>query len=71
MVYPNDNPKLNQQLKKLRELVGENVFIIASGNAVSRYSNTLLEIGANIIETPTQFEEILNQVREKINPNNE
>lgn len=71
MVYPNDNPKLNLQLKKLRELIGENVFIIASGNAVSGYSNTLIEIGANIIETPKQFEEILNQVREQINPNNE
>lgn len=70
LVYPNDNPKLNAQLKKLRELVGENVFIIASGNAISGYIKTLSEIGANITETPEQFEEILNKVREQINPNN-
>ena len=70
IVYPNDNPKLNAQLKKLRELVGQHTFLIVSGNATSGYKNILNEIGAYIVDTPKQFEDLLNQVRNQINPNN-
>ena len=69
IVYPNDNPKLNTQLKKLRELVGKDVFIISSGNAVQGYKNTLNEIGSYVSENPKQFEQLLNNLRGLINPN--
>ena len=70
IVYPNDNPKLNVQLKNLRQLVGQNTFIIISGNAASGYKNILNEIDAYIADTPKQFEDLLNQARTQINPNN-
>ena len=70
IVYPSDNPKLNVQLKKLRELVGQHAFIIVSGKAAPGYKIVLNEIGAYIVDTPKQFEDLLNQVRDQINPNN-
>lgn len=70
LVYPNDNPKLNLQLKKLHELTGDDAFIIVSGNAVSGYLNTLTDIDAKIVDTPKQFEELLTNIRNQINPNN-
>lgn len=66
IVYPNDNSKLNAQLKKIRELVGKEVHIIASGNAVPGYENTLKEINAYISYTPNQFGDYLSKIRNKI-----
>ena len=70
IVYPDDNPKLNARLKKLHELVGQRTFLIVSGKAAAGYKNVLNEIGAYIVETPKQFENLLMQIRSQINPNN-
>lgn len=70
IVYPNDNPEINAQLIKLRQIIGSEVFIVANGSAVNGYRNTLEGINALISESPENFREILKDIRNKINPNN-
>lgn len=71
IVYPNDDSSLNAQLRKLREMVGDKVFIIASGNSVMGYKSTLSECNILTTESPKHFREVLVSIREHINHNNE
>ena len=70
IVYPGDNPALNTQLKKLREMVGDKVYILVSGNGVNGYKNILSELGFRTTLSPKHFREILKSVRNEIHPNN-
>lgn len=70
LVYPNDNPALNPQLKKLRDLLGNDIFIISGGSAATAYHKTLYEIDSTIINAPRHFIEVLQSIRKRINPNN-
>jgi len=70
IVYPNDNPEINAQLIKLRQIIGNEIFIVANGSAVNGYRNTLDGINALISENPEHFRELLKAIRSKINPNN-
>lgn len=70
IVYPDDNPLLNAQFKKLRELTGDDVFIIAGGAAAVGYKKVLAEINARIINTPKHFSDVLKSIRKQINTNN-
>ncbi|MFC2135510.1 MerR family transcriptional regulator [Bacteroidota bacterium] len=69
IVYPNDDPALHMELKKLRQTLGDDVYIIVSGNASEGYEKILLDIKAHVVSSPKQFREILKLVRNKINPN--
>jgi len=69
IVYPDDNPAMNTELKKLREMVGEEVFIIVHGNSVSGYINILNQVGGYITMTPKEFIDLLQIIRKQINPN--
>ncbi|MCX6170227.1 MAG: MerR family transcriptional regulator [Ignavibacteriales bacterium] len=71
IVYPADDLSLNIQLRKLREMVGDKVFIFASGNGVIGYKNTLSELDILTTDSPNHFREILMSIRKQINPNNE
>lgn len=70
IVYPNDDPALYVQLRKLRQCVGDKTFIIVSGNAAEGYKDALLGINAYIVSTPRQFRNILKLVRNNISTNN-
>ena len=70
ITYPDDNLAMNSELRKLREMVGDDVFIIVNGNSASGYKNTLQQINASIIESPKEFSDLLQAIRKKINPNN-
>lgn len=70
IVYPPDNPSLNTQLQKLRNMVGDEVYILASGNGAAGYKNTLNELGIITTNSPKHFREVLLSIREQINPNN-
>lgn len=70
IVYPPDNHSLNNELKRLREMIGRDVFIIVSGNAVHGYKSTLDQIQAYIVDTPSNFFELLRSIRSKINNGN-
>jgi MerR family transcriptional regulator, light-induced transcriptional regulator len=70
IIYPGDNPSLNTQLKKLREMVGDKVYVIVSGNGVNGYKNIMSELGFRTTHSPKHFREVLKSVRREINPNN-
>ena len=70
IVYPDDDPSINIQLRKLREMAEENVFILVSGRAAQAYKKTITEINAYLINTPSHFHDLLQIIRNKINPNN-
>jgi MerR family transcriptional regulator, light-induced transcriptional regulator len=70
IVYPADDPSINVQLKKLREMVGDNIFILISGRSASAYKKTITEINAHLINTPSHFRDLLQLIRKQINPNN-
>jgi len=70
IVYPDDNPSMKSQLNKLREMVGEYVYIIVSGTAAAGYKDIFSGLNILASESPKHFEELLASVRENINPNN-
>ena len=55
IVYPEDDPDLEQELINLRRFLPPEVKILAGGRAASAYSETLLRIGALIIESIDEF----------------
>jgi MerR family transcriptional regulator, light-induced transcriptional regulator len=68
IVYPADDPNINIQLKKLREMMGDNIFILVSGRSATAYKKTLTDINAHLINTPSHFRDLLQIIRKKINP---
>jgi methanogenic corrinoid protein MtbC1 len=69
IVYPDDDPSINVQLRKLREMVSEDVFILVSGRSAQAYKKTITDINAHIINTPSHFRNLLQMIRKQINPN--
>ena len=63
IVYPDDDPSINTQLKKLREMVGKDINIIISGNASSGYKNMISQINALHSSSPAQFRNFLEIIR--------
>jgi hypothetical protein len=49
MVYPEDDPTVDEELQLLRRLLPTNVSILVGGRASAAYRNTLQSIGAVII----------------------
>ena len=70
IVYPDDDPSINVQLRKLREMVSEDVFILVSGRSAKAYKKTISNINAHLINTPSHFSNLLQMIRKQINPNN-
>ncbi|HSD64742.1 MAG TPA: MerR family transcriptional regulator [Ignavibacteriaceae bacterium] len=68
IVYPADDPFINVQLRKLREMVGDNVYILVSGRSAIAYKKALADINAHLINTPSHFRDLLQIIRNKINP---
>ena len=70
IVYPDDDPSINKQLRKLREMTGDNMFILVSGKSAPAYKKTITEINAHLINSPSHFRDLLQLIRKQINPNN-
>lgn len=70
IVYPDDDPSINKQLRKLREMVGGNIFILISGRSAPAYKKIITEINAHLINSPSHFRDLLQIIRKQINPNN-
>jgi hypothetical protein len=49
IIYPQDDPHLGQELKRLRRLVPAEVALLVGGRAASAYGNVLSEIGARLL----------------------
>jgi MerR family transcriptional regulator, light-induced transcriptional regulator len=71
IVYPGDDPSINIQLRKLREMAGENVFILVSGRSAQAYKKAIAEINAHLINSPSHYRDLLQIIRKQINPNKE
>ena len=60
IVYPNDDPFLGSDLRKLRRLVGEEVLLLVGGRSAMGYSDTLEEIAATYTQ---DIKEVRQQLR--------
>jgi len=63
IVYPPDDPLLEQELRRLRRSLPSDVPIVVGGRAASRYEATLGEIGASRADTFDELREVLGRIR--------
>ena len=64
IIYPNDDPHLKGELKKLHQLLPVDVSVIVGGRAVVGYYDVLTEIGAVIVKNTKQLRLELEAIRE-------
>jgi DNA-binding transcriptional MerR regulator/methylmalonyl-CoA mutase cobalamin-binding subunit len=64
IIYPNDDPHLKQELKKIHQLLPAGVSMIAGGRAANGYYDVLDEIGAVIVKNTKQLRMELEAIRE-------
>ena len=64
IVYPNDDPHLKHELKKLHQLLPTGVSIIVGGRAANGYLDVLDEIGAVTVKNTKQLRLELEAIRE-------
>ena len=64
IVYPNDDPILPRELKKMKHTLPAGVSIIAGGRAVDGYLDVLDEIGALVVKNTKQLRVELEAIRE-------
>ncbi len=67
IVYPEDDPALVQEIKKLERSISDNVAIIAGGRASASYKSVLDEIGALQVDSLYKIRTALESLRSKIN----
>lgn len=66
IVYPEDDPLLPFQLKRLRELLTNEGMIIITGSSSRGYKNVLKEIGALVSTSIQDYQSILMGARKKL-----
>ena len=64
LVYPEDDPLLAAELKKLRSLLPPEISLIVGGRAMPAYRSTLDEIGAVSVEDLAEFCAVLDSLRQ-------
>jgi DNA-binding transcriptional MerR regulator/methylmalonyl-CoA mutase cobalamin-binding subunit len=64
IIYPNDDPHLKQELKKIHQLLPAGVSMIAGGRAAKGYYDVLDEIGTVIVKNTKQLRMELEAIRE-------
>lgn len=69
IVYPEDSASVYQQLYKIRQVAGDELFIIAGGKAVKGYMQILNSINAFSVQNSGQYRNILENIRKRLNPN--
>ncbi|GAB4149905.1 MAG: cobalamin-dependent protein [Ignavibacteriales bacterium] len=60
IVYPLDDTQLDEQLKRLRLLIGDDAKILVGGRGIAGYAKSLKEINAIIINSTSELRESLN-----------
>jgi methanogenic corrinoid protein MtbC1 len=63
LVYPPDDPRVELELKKLKQLVGENTELLVGGRAASAYSAAIGSVGAELITDLRELRLKLNRMR--------
>jgi MerR family transcriptional regulator, light-induced transcriptional regulator len=69
IVYPDDDPELPAELRRLREAVGPTVAIFAGGRAAAAYAGVLMEIGASSVSEHASFQEAVERLQPTANWN--
>lgn len=64
IVYPNDDPLLPKELKKMKQIFPSGVTIIAGGRAVDGYLDVLDEIGAVVVKNTKHLRVELEAIRD-------
>ena len=64
IIYPNDDPHLKRELKKLHQLLPTGVAVIVGGRAVNGYYDVLDEMGAVKVKNTKQLRLELEAIRE-------
>lgn len=64
IVYPNDDPLLPKELKKIKQILPSGVSIIAGGRAVDGYLDVLDEIGAVVVKSTKKLRIELEAIRD-------
>jgi DNA-binding transcriptional MerR regulator/methylmalonyl-CoA mutase cobalamin-binding subunit len=70
LVYPEDDPRLGEELGRLRELLPRGVPILAGGRAVPAYREALAKIKAIPMNDLAQLCAVLDQLRQGPHPKN-
>ena len=65
IVYPEDDPSLVQEIRKLRRSLSDNVAIVAGGRASTSYKSVLDEIGAIQVDSLYKIRTALESLRSK------
>ena len=63
VVYPEDDPRLEQELTQLREFVGRDVAIVVGGRAASSYKAALKRIDAKLCGDIKEYCDVLDSLR--------
>lgn len=64
IVYPNDDPLLPKELRKIKQILPSGVSIIAGGRAVDGYLDVLDEIGAVVVKSTKKLRIELEAIRD-------
>lgn len=64
IVYPNDDPLLPKELKKMKQILPSGVTVIAGGRAVDGYLDVLGEIGAVVVKNSKHLRVELEAIRD-------
>lgn len=68
IVYPNDDPRLEADLTKLRELMPADIGLVVGGRAAGGYQQALDAVGALQPESLDDFGRLLDEVRRRTSP---
>ncbi len=63
IVYPGDDPQIEEELKWLRDLLPPEVVLVVGGRAITEYQDVLENIGALQIQDLSHFTSTLNELR--------
>lgn len=64
VVYPQDDPHLREELKRLRQLLSPEVALLIGGRAAPCYADSIAEIGAQVLESIPEVYSALETLRE-------
>lgn len=64
-IYPDDDPKLGRELRRLREHLPEDVVIIVGGASAPAYSSDLKRAGAILVSSTIELRPVLSRIRQE------
>ena len=64
LIYPNDDPDIEKELKKLKELIPQETKIMLGGRAMWNYRDILLDIDAVFVNNSFMFRKELDKIKD-------